>query len=358
MRLEHLDYLACPGCGGSLTVVEHSLVEDARVIRGALECTSCRALYPVKGGVPRLLPLPSVRSSECENIAARFGYEWNQFSDFDFNEEVASLKTWFQPRRLEDLSGLVVLEAGCGMGRHAVIASHYGAKTVIGLDLGYSVEPAFENTRHLPSVSIVQGDIYHPPFKERCFDAAFSLGVLHHLPDPGRGVQALVRKVKSNGWFQVWVYGREGNGWIIHFINPIRAVTSRLPLGILSVLSWGVAVPLLLCAKTLYRIKGLGHRLPYSAYVRWLSSFSLRKVHAIVLDHALTPVAHYMSRSDCERIAESTEWTVSELVHNRSMSWGLCLRHSECAKPGLVDVASGAMEPASPCDPIERSSLV
>ena len=39
------------------------------------------------------------------------------------------------------------------------------------------------------------------------------------------------RKVKSDGWFQVWVYGREGNGWIIYFINPIRAVTSRLPLG-------------------------------------------------------------------------------------------------------------------------------
>ena len=125
-----------------------------------------------------------------ENVAARFGYEWNRFRDFDLNEEIASLQTWFQPRRLEDLSGLVVLEAGCGMGRHAVIASRFGAKTVIGLDLGDAVLAAFQNTRHLPGVSIVQGDIYFPPLKDSSFDAAYSVGVLHHLPDPGRGFEA------------------------------------------------------------------------------------------------------------------------------------------------------------------------
>ena len=53
------------------------------------------------------------------------------------------------------------------MGRHAVIASRFGAKTVIGLDLGNAVQAAFQNTRHLPSVSIVQGDIYFPPFRGR-----------------------------------------------------------------------------------------------------------------------------------------------------------------------------------------------
>ncbi len=247
-------------------------------MHGSLKCTSCSTLYPLEQGVPRLFPDPSQRSPVRENVAARFGYEWNHFSDFELDEEVASLKTWFQPRRLDELSGLVVLEAGCGMGRHAVIASQYGAKTVIGLDLGNSVEAAFRNTRHLPSVSIVQGDIYHPPLKDGSFDAAYSLGVLHHLPDPRRGFQALAPKVKTGGWFQVWVYGREGNGWIVHFINPIRAVTSRVPLGILSVLSWAVAVPLLLGRQiSVPNPLAPANRLPYSAYIRWLSSFSLQR---------------------------------------------------------------------------------
>ena len=85
--------------------------------------------------------------------------------------------------------GLAVLECGCGMGRHAVIASHFGARAVIGLDLGDAVEAAFENTRHVPGISIVQGDIYFPPFGNGAFDAAYSLGVLHHLP-AGRGFRA------------------------------------------------------------------------------------------------------------------------------------------------------------------------
>jgi SAM-dependent methyltransferase len=358
MRMEHLVYLACPRCGGRLGLDEPYTIDDAHVIEGSLRCEGCSTPYPVHQGVPRLLPDPSARSPVREKVAARFGYEWNHFRDFDFHEEVQSLRTWFQPRRLEDLAGLVVLEGGCGMGRHAVIASDFGARAVIGLDLGDAVLAAFENTRHVPGISIVQGDIYFPPFADGAFDAAYSLGVLHHLPDPGRGFRALVRKVKRTGWFQVWVYGREGNGWIIHFINPIRAVTSRLPLGILNVLSWLVAVPLQLCAQTLYQIPWLGIRLPYSRYIRWLAAFRIPKVHAIVFDHALTPVAHYMSRADCEDIVENTGWVISEIVHNRSMSWGLCARHSECGEPGLVNAASNAQELRPGWDPVQPSPSV
>jgi SAM-dependent methyltransferase len=345
MRMEHLAYLACPRCGGSLSLEVSSGALDGHVMRGSLECSSCKARYPLEQGVPRLLPDPSDLSSEREHVAARFGYEWTRFCNFEYDEELASLQTWFEPRRLEDLSGLIVLEAGCGMGRHAVIAANHGAKAVIGLDLGTAVQAAFQNTRHLPSVSIVQGDIYFPPFKDSSFDIAFSLGVLHHLPEPSRGFRAIARKVKNDGWVQVWVYGREGNGWIVHFINPIRSVTSRIPLDILNVLSWLLAVPLLGIAKTFYQISWLWNRLPYSPYIRWLASFSIRKVHAIVLDHALTPVAHYMSRSDVLALVRGTEWAVSEIVHNRSMSWGLCARHcQEDATSVNSSYGTGALE--------------
>jgi SAM-dependent methyltransferase len=326
MRPEHLDYLACPRCMESLQLEASDVAADGHVLEGTLTCVSCSTQYPLTRGTPCLLPDPSLRSFLRERTAERFGYEWNQFSTFNYDEEEASLKTWFRPRRLEDLEGLAVLEAGCGMGRHATIACHYGVKALVGLDLGNAVEAAFQNTRHFPAVCIVQGDIYYPPLKHKAFDAAFSLGVLHHLPDPGRGFQALGTMVRDDGWIQIWVYGREGNGWILYLIDPIRRVTSRMPMGLLRQLSLLVAVPLLLGARTLYQTPWLGRRLPYSAYVRWLAAFSLRKVHAIVLDHALTPVAHYLSRGDVERLVQQTGWTIVELEHNRSMSWGLCAR--------------------------------
>jgi uncharacterized protein YbaR (Trm112 family) len=329
MRREHLDYLACPRCILPLRLDATEIADDGHALEGTLTCANCSTKYPLSRGIPRLLPDESLRSPLRDNTAERFGYEWNLFWEFEFAEEVASLKTWFRPRRLEDLAGLAVLEAGCGMGRHARIATHYGVNMLIGLDLGTAVEAAFRNTRELPAVCIVQGDIYYPPLKRRSFDTAYSLGVLHHVPDPGRGFRAIAATVKDDGWIQVWVYGREGNGWLVHVVNPIRRVSSRMPLRLLRLLSLLVAVPLLLCARSLYWIPWLGRRLPYANYMRWLAPFSLRKVHAIVLDHAVTPVTHYMSRADVLDMVAPTDWTIEELEHNRAMSWGFCAVHRE-----------------------------
>jgi uncharacterized protein YbaR (Trm112 family) len=326
MRPEHLDYLACPRCLDPLRLEASDTGADGHVMEGTLACGGCGERYPLTRGVPRLLPDPSQRSPLRDETAARFGYEWNEFREFDVEEEEASLATWFRPRRLEDLAGLDVLEAGCGMGRHATIACRYGVRTLVGLDLGSAVEAAFANTRHLPAICVVQGDIYHPPVRPRAFDAAFSLGVLHHLPDPRRGFRALAPAVREDGWFQVWVYGREGNGWIVHLVDPIRRLTSRMPLGLLKQLSLLAAIPLLIAARTIYQLPAIGPRLPYASYIRWLAPFRLAKVHAIVLDHALTPVAHYMSRSDVVGLVEGTEWSITGLDHNRRMSWGLCAR--------------------------------
>jgi SAM-dependent methyltransferase len=269
-----------------------------------------------------------------EHTAARFAYEWNEFREFDHAEEVESMATWFRPRRLEDLAGLTVLEAGCGMGRHAVIAARYGAARVVGFDLGESVEAAFANTRHLEGVCIVQGDIYYPPVKHEGFDAAYSLGVLHHLPDPRKGFAALAPKVRQGGWLQVWLYGREGNDWIIYLINPIRWGTARMPLSLLKVLTWAMCLTLAAVTKSLYRAPGLGLRLPYAPYMRWLSGFSIRKIHAIVLDHALAPVSHYMRRADVEALVDLPGWSIAGLEHSRSMSWGMEARRLGTIRPG------------------------
>jgi len=45
---------------------------------------------------------------------------------------------------------------------------------------------------------VVQADIYKLPFPQ-IFDYAFSVGVLHHLPDPRAGFKSLAEKVKPVG---------------------------------------------------------------------------------------------------------------------------------------------------------------
>ncbi len=110
-----------------------------------------------------------------------------------------------------------------------------------------------------------------------------------------------------------------------------------MPLGLLKQLSLLVSIPLLGIARTLYQLPAIGRRLPYASYIRWLASFSLPKVHAIVLDHALTPVAHYMTRADVQGLVDQTDWTVVGLEHNRSMSWGMCARRGAVPARGAYD---------------------
>jgi SAM-dependent methyltransferase len=297
-------------------------------MQGALHCDNCRVSFPIERGVPRLLPNDCNRSSLRENTAERFGFEWNEFSTFDPAEEEKSMATWFCPRRLTDLAGLTVLDAGCGMGRHATIAARHGVARLVGIDLGSAVEAAFANTRDLESVCIVQGDIYHPPLKADAFDAGYSLGVLHHLPEPKRGFAALASKIKPGGWFQVWVYGREGNGGLLYVLNPMRRITSKMPLRMLKAMSAVIAVPVALAAKSLYKLPGIGLRLPYSGYMRWLASGSFAKIHAIVFDQLLAPVAYYMRKDEVLDMVAVEGWTVQGIEHSRGMSWGVTVERN------------------------------
>jgi uncharacterized protein YbaR (Trm112 family) len=332
MRPEFVELLGCPSCGGGLAL-RPEVESEGHVLEGSLCCASCSAAFPIERGVPRLLPDDRNRSAVRDNTAARFGFEWTHFATFDMAAEEASMATWLTPKRLADLAGLTVLDAGCGMGRHATIAARHGVGRLVGIDLGSSVDAAFANTRQLESICIVQGDIYFPPVKAAAFDAAYSIGVLHHLPDPKRGFAALAPKVKPGGWFHVWVYGREGNGVLLLVLNPVRRLTSRMPLGLLKALSALVAVPVALAAKTLYRIPGLGPRLPYSNYMRWLAAGSFAKIHAIVFDQLLAPVAYYMRRGEVLDMADVPGWAVQALEHNRGMSWGITVGRQTAQSP-------------------------
>ena len=328
MKPEFLDLLCCPTCLREL-LLDASCSENGHVIEGKLTCSFCNTSFPIVRGVPRLLPDDGNRSEVRENTAGRFGFEWNEFSDFDPAVEEQSMATWMSPGRLDDLRGLTVLDAGCGMGGMRSIAAAHGVSRLVGLDLGSAVDAAFANTKHLPSVCIVQGDIYHPPVRNGAFDAAYSLGVLHHLPDPRCGFKALAPKVRPGGWIHVWLYGREGNRLLLLVLNPIRRITSRLPLRPLKLLSGVVAVPVAAIAKTLYRIPWLGERLPYSKYMRWLGHGSFVKIHLVVLDQLLAPVAYYMRREDVLAMAEAPNCIVTAIEHNRGMSWGMTVARTQ-----------------------------
>lgn len=81
---------------------------------------------------------------------------------------------------------------------------------VIGIDYSNAVEAAANNFKLDHDVCIIQGDALNLPFLEAVFDGAFSIGVLHHTPNPARGVDQAYKVIKKGGWLAISVYGIKG----------------------------------------------------------------------------------------------------------------------------------------------------
>jgi SAM-dependent methyltransferase len=298
-----LEYLACPDCHAGLDL-EAARTVAGEVMEGDLRCGGCRATYPVRRGVPRFVEPAATGVSG--RTASAFGWEWRAFSRIDAHHEQQFLD-WIAPVGRDEFRGRVVLEGGCGKGRHTRLAARYGAAAIIGVDLSSAVDVAFENTRDEPAAHIVQADLLRLPLRPASVDYAFSVGVLHHLPDPSAGFHSLARAVRPGGALSVWVYGAENNGWIAHLVSPLRlGLTSRLPPPMLHALSFALALPLRAALAALYRparrpgLSWLRRLLPYYPYLSYVSGFPFREIHAIVHDHLAAPIAHYLRRDVVE----------------------------------------------------------
>jgi len=164
-----------------------------------------------------------------DRTSASFGFEWAKFSDI-FAEYEGNFLSYISPIDKSFFKDKVVLDAGCGAGRHAYFAAKFGAKEVVGIDASdRALEAAFENTKDL-GVFVWMYDIYELPEDwNGTFDFVVTIGVLHHLPDPQLGFQKLIPLLKGGGTISIWVYGKKDNKLAMYLYEPLRKITTRIP---------------------------------------------------------------------------------------------------------------------------------
>ena len=321
MRERLLGWLACPACHGSLELAAKACSgEDVR--EGMLTCSGCGARYPITGGIPRMIP--GEVTAEARETAERFGYEWTRFGEIR-SEYAVQFGGWIAPVDAGAFTGRVVLDAGCGKGRHLRLVAGYGAREVIGVELGPAVEVARGNTADLVNVHVVQADLTRPPVRPASVDVIYSIGVLHHLGVPITGFRALAPLLVPGGLLVAWLYAREGNRRLLTLLEPLRRFTRRAPLGLVRGLAWALTVPLWLALRTVYAgaraWPSLQRSLPYSSYLVDLVPFPFREMHSIVFDQLLAPVAHYMSRAEVERCFTESGLALASLRWHHANSW-------------------------------------
>jgi SAM-dependent methyltransferase len=264
MKQELLDIISCPNCEGEFRL-ESEIPEGDEIVSGSLKCRDCEAAYPVQDGLPVVLEKdPQTRRTqkafERQWIWQRAGYfEDDTIYGQPEDEELSDFKSAFNLPDLGNLSGGLVLDAGCGSGRLTKnIGCEAKGSQVIGIDISGSARVAHNRCKDLPNVHIIQCDLTRPPFRRGTFDYVWCEGVIHHTPDSRRAFEKLDDLLCSGGMLYIWVYP-------CYKISPYRIARDMmwkpyaLPAQAVYCVSWVLSLPLCASLKCL-RLAGLVKR--------------------------------------------------------------------------------------------------
>ncbi|HAC62919.1 MAG TPA: SAM-dependent methyltransferase [Cyanothece sp. UBA12306] len=120
-----------------------------------------------------------------------------------------------------------ILDAGCGTGvRTEYLIMLNPEAEIVGIDLSEkALEIAQERcqksgvaSQHHAPISFHHLNLENAATLPGQFDLINCVGVLHHLPDPIKGIQALARKLAPGGIFHIFVYAELGR-WEIQLMQ-------------------------------------------------------------------------------------------------------------------------------------------
>ena len=241
----------------------------------------------------------------------RFGYEWKKYSRILPQYETQFLR-WVFPLKKQDFKNKTILDAGCGIGRNSYWPLKYGAKKIVAFDFDKrTVNVAKKNLSRFNNAIVKYESIYDINYKNE-FDIVFSIGVIHHLKHPDLAIKKLKQAVKNNGIVLIWVYGYEGNEFIVKYINPIRKITSKLPLPVTHFISYFFSIPFYIYVNTIPQKK---------PYLRQLKRFSFWHINSIVFDQLIPKIANYWKKQEAYSLLKNAGLKNIKINRCNDNSW-------------------------------------
>lgn len=246
-------------------------------------------------------------------VARGFGKEWSTFRQDEANltreQREAIFENYFRifPWQILPAGSATGADVGCGTGRWAMMV----ASRVAHLHL-VDVSPkvlavARKNLRGQDNVSFHVSSVANIPLPAHSLDFAFSLGVLHHVPDTQAGINSIAEKLKQGAPFLIYLYYALDNRpswyrglWAIS--SQVRLVVSRLPHGAGKIISEIIAAtvywPFARFAALLSRFGISSASLPLS----WYADKSFYVMRTDAYDRFCTQLEKRFSRAEIEQM--------------------------------------------------------
>jgi SAM-dependent methyltransferase len=247
------------------------------------------------------------------NTVADFGREWRRFdqSIVQPEEHARLFREYFGLFPWGSLPvNAVGFDAGCGSGRWAVlVARRVGRLHCIDAS-AVALDVARRNLGGDHNVDFHEAPISAMPLADASMDFGYSLGVLHHLPDPAAGLTECVCKLKAGAPMLVYIYYALDNrpAWfrmLWRVSDYFRRAVSKMPFGVKAAIADLSAV---LIYWPLARGAQLAKRLGFDI-AKWpLGAYSERSFYTMrtdALDRFGTRLEHRMTRAQIKVMMEA-----------------------------------------------------
>ena len=247
-------------------------------------------------------------------VARGFGREWSTFRQDPDHLSRAQREAIFDdyfgifPWHLLPAGGGIGLDVGCGTGRWSMPVAPRVEHLHLLDPSAEALNVARENLRDMNNVSYHLNSVATIPLPPKSLDFAFSLGVLHHVPDTEAAIAAIANKLKTNAPFLIYLYYALDNRpiWyrlLWNITDLARFVVSRLPHPLRLVISQAVATMIYWPLARLVSRRGhSASALPLSYYAD--KSFYVMRTDAY--DRFCTRLEKRFRRDEIERMLART----------------------------------------------------
>jgi SAM-dependent methyltransferase len=261
---------------------------------------------------------PEKAAQRMRRTVDDFGAQWTRYPGNEgYYASLDMLADILEPLvAVESLRGARVAEIGSGSGRIVNMLLDAGVAHVVALEPSAAMSALRRNTApRAACVTYVQGTGDQLPLG--AYDTVLTIGVLHHIVEPGPVVQRAHDALRPGGRLIAWLYGREGNEAYLRLAGPLRWATRRIPDAALATFAHALVVPLSLYA-ALCRFLPL----PMRDYMRRvIARYGWRHRFLTIFDQLNPADAKYYSEKEARELFATAGFVDVRLHHRHGYSW-------------------------------------